>query len=51
MPMLFYGRTIHLSIYAKAEKTIIEGVTYFDIERDQTNARSHLKKKKANLLI
>jgi urease alpha subunit len=24
-----------LSIYAKAEKTLIEGVTYFDIERDQ----------------
>ena len=23
-----------LSIYAKAEKTLIEGVTYFDIERD-----------------
>ena len=24
-----------LSIYAKAEKTLIEGVTYFDIERDK----------------
>jgi urease alpha subunit len=24
-----------LSIYAKAEKTLIEGVTYFDSERDQ----------------
>ena len=34
-----------LSIYAKAEKTIIEGVTYFDIDRDQ-QMRNNIKKER-----
>ncbi|WP_296320230.1 amidohydrolase family protein [Winogradskyella sp.] len=38
-----------LSIYAKAEKTIIEGVTYFDIERDK-EMRKAIKKEKSELL-
>ncbi|WP_033961414.1 amidohydrolase family protein [Psychroserpens jangbogonensis] len=38
-----------LSIYAKAEKTIIEGVTYFDIIRDEI-MRSQIKKEKAELI-
>ena len=38
-----------LSIYAKAEKTIIEGVTYFDIKRDEM-MRSQIKKEKAELI-
>jgi imidazolonepropionase-like amidohydrolase len=38
-----------LSIYAKAEKTIIEGVTYFDIERDRA-MREALKKEKSELI-
>ena len=33
MQMLFYGIDNPLSIYAKAEKTLIDGVVYFDIER------------------
>ena len=37
-----------MSIYRKAEKTIIEGVTYFDLERD-TQMRSAIKKEKATL--
>ncbi|MFK7782963.1 amidohydrolase family protein [Psychroserpens sp.] len=35
-----------LSIYAKAEKTIIEGATYFDLKRDEM-MRSEIKKEKA----
>ena len=38
-----------LSIYAKAEKTIIEGVTYFDIERDE-QMRAAVKKEKSELI-
>ncbi|WP_147677933.1 amidohydrolase family protein [Algibacter pacificus] len=38
-----------MSIYAKAEKTIIEGATYFDLDRDQ-NIRAEIKKEK-NILI
>lgn len=38
-----------LSIYAKAEKTIIEGVTYFDIERDAA-MREALKNEKSELI-
>lgn len=37
-----------LSIYAKAEKTIIEGATYFDIERD-IELRRKIKNEKSNL--
>ncbi|RLJ64456.1 imidazolonepropionase-like amidohydrolase [Lacinutrix venerupis] len=37
-----------LSIYAKAEKTIIEGVTYFDIDRDK-QLREAIKKEKNEL--
>ena len=37
-----------MSIYAKAEKTIIEGVTYFDIERDK-QIREAIKKEKNEL--
>lgn len=38
-----------LSIYAKAEKTIIEGATYFDMKRDEM-MRSQIKKEKAELM-
>ena len=38
-----------LSVYAKAEKTIIEGIVYFDISRDQENRR--IIKKERNMLI
>lgn len=38
-----------LSIYAKAEKTIIEGVTYFDIERDKA-LQNALKKERSELI-
>ena len=38
-----------MSVYAKAEKTIIEGVTYFDIERDKNN-RKAIKKEKSELV-
>ncbi|MBO3116166.1 amidohydrolase family protein [Winogradskyella sp. DF17] len=38
-----------LSIYAKAEKTIIEGVTYFDIDRDK-QMREAIKKEKSALI-
>ncbi|WP_439152824.1 amidohydrolase family protein [Winogradskyella sp.] len=38
-----------LSVYAKAEKTIIEGVTYFDIERD-AQMRETIKKEKSELV-
>jgi imidazolonepropionase-like amidohydrolase len=38
-----------LSVYAKAEKTIIEGVTYFDLERDK-NSRKAIKKEKSELI-
>ncbi len=37
-----------LSIYAKAEKTIIEGVTYFDLARDK-QMREAIKKEKSEL--
>ncbi|WAC03305.1 amidohydrolase family protein [Lacinutrix neustonica] len=37
-----------LSIYAKAEKTIIEGVTYFDIDRDK-QLRVSIEKEKNEL--
>ena len=32
-----------LSIYAKAEKTIIEGVVYFDIQRDEEQRKAIAK--------
>lgn len=38
-----------LSIYAKAEKTIIEGVTYFDLKRDEM-MRSDIQKEKNELI-
>ncbi len=38
-----------LSVYAKAEKTIIEGVTYFDIEHDK-QSREDIKKEKSELI-
>lgn len=38
-----------MSIYAKAEKTIIEGVTYFDLDRDQ-RIRRQITKEKMNLI-
>jgi imidazolonepropionase-like amidohydrolase len=38
-----------LSIYAKAEKTIIEGVTYFDLARDK-QMREAIKKEKSDLI-
>ncbi|MFK7832352.1 MAG: amidohydrolase family protein [Winogradskyella sp.] len=38
-----------LSIYAKAEKTIIEGVTYFDLEKDK-QMRNAIKKEKSELI-
>jgi imidazolonepropionase-like amidohydrolase len=38
-----------MSIYAKAEKTIIEGVTYFDLKRDG-QLRIQIKKEKAELI-
>ncbi|MFC0605425.1 amidohydrolase family protein [Winogradskyella pulchriflava] len=38
-----------LSIYAKAEKTIIEGITYFDLERDK-QMREAIKKEKSELI-
>lgn len=38
-----------MSIYAKAEKTIIEGVTYFDIDRDK-QLRAQIKKEKSELI-
>jgi len=38
-----------LSVYAIAEKTIIEGVTYFDIERDK-QSRAAIKKEKSELI-
>ncbi|MDG5491492.1 amidohydrolase family protein [Psychroserpens sp. SPM9] len=38
-----------LSVYAKAEKTVIEGVTYFDIKRDEL-LRAQIKKEKSELI-
>jgi imidazolonepropionase-like amidohydrolase len=38
-----------LSIYAKAEKTIIEGITYFDIDRDK-QMREAIRKEKSELI-
>jgi len=38
-----------LSIYAKAEKTIIEGIIYFDIERDK-QLRKAIQKEKSELI-
>lgn len=38
-----------LSIYAKAEKTIIEGVTYFDLKRDE-QMRGTVKAEKSELI-
>jgi len=38
-----------LSVYAKAEKTIIEGVVYFDLARDLKN-REHIKKERNTLI-
>lgn len=38
-----------LSVYAKAEKTIIDGAVYFDIERDKEK-RKAIKKEKSKLI-
>ena len=38
-----------LSVYAKAEKTIIEGVTYFDLSRDEV-IRAQVKTEKSQLI-
>jgi adenine deaminase len=42
-----------LSVYAKAEKTIIEGAVYFDIEKDKQNrvAISKERNKLMNLML
>ncbi|MEP3209419.1 MAG: amidohydrolase family protein [Maribacter sp.] len=38
-----------LSIYAKAEKTLIEGATYFDLEKDQ-QMRNAIRKERTQLI-
>ncbi len=38
-----------MSVYSKAEKTIIEGVTYFDLERDKM-LRNKIKKERNQLI-
>ncbi len=38
-----------LSVYAKSEKTLIEGVTYFDLEKDQ-EMREALKQERNKLI-
>ncbi|WP_418603000.1 amidohydrolase family protein [Hwangdonia sp.] len=38
-----------LSVYAKAEKTIIEGVTYFDLKQDEAK-RTKIKDEKSTLI-
>lgn len=38
-----------MSVYTKAEKTIIEGVTYFDLEQDK-QMRESIKKEKSELI-
>ena len=38
-----------LSVYTKAEKTIIEGVTYFDLNRDK-QMRTEIKKERSNII-
>ena len=38
-----------LSVYAKAEKTIIDGTTYFDLEKDQ-QTRERIKKERNQLV-
>ncbi|MFC6858881.1 amidohydrolase family protein [Zunongwangia atlantica] len=38
-----------LSVYSKAEKTMIEGVVYFDLERDKA-LREEIKKQKSELI-
>lgn len=38
-----------LSVYAKAEKTIIEGITYFDLEKDK-QMREAIQKEKSELI-
>jgi len=38
-----------LSIYARADKTIIEGTIYFDLERDQ-QLRAEIKAERARLI-
>ncbi|MFS4448875.1 amidohydrolase family protein [Maribacter sp. 2307UL18-2] len=38
-----------LSVYAKSEKTIIEGVTYFDLKKDQ-QMREAIKKERSQLI-
>jgi hypothetical protein len=42
MPIWYCG-TLPLSIYAKAEKTMIEGVVYYDIENDLQHRASIAK--------
>lgn len=46
---LVLWNTNPLSIYAKAEKTLIEGVTYFDIEKDKS-MREAIKKERNELI-
>ncbi len=46
---LVLWNTNPLSIYAKAEKTLIEGVTYFDIEKDKV-MREAIKKERNELI-
>ena len=46
---LVLWNTNPLSIYAKAEKTLIEGVTYFDIEKDKL-MREAIKKERIELI-
>ena len=49
MLIWYYGRGHPLSVYTKTEKTLIEGVTYFDIEMDQ-GQRKAIKKERAKLI-
>jgi adenine deaminase len=46
---LVLWNTNPLSIYAKAEKTLIEGVTYFEIEKDKL-MRKAIKKERNELI-
>ena len=46
---LVLWNTNPLSIYAKAEKTLIEGITYFDIEKDKS-MREAIKKERNELI-
>jgi hypothetical protein len=46
--MLFYGADIHFRYTAKPKKTLIEGATYFDIEKDK-EIQASIKKERMEL--